>query len=94
MKDSTLKKDSSTRDCYIVRIYRRDPNDLKKIVGIVESVSLGREDAFNSVEELTAMFTRPIRGIRIVDASKSKSASDSGDNCGGGGCLIDTIVAE
>jgi hypothetical protein len=94
MNDSIPKKDSSTRDCYIVRIYRRDPNDLKKITGIVETVSLGREDAFKSVEELTAIFTRPIRGISIVDESNSKSESDSGDNSGDGGCLIDTIVAD
>jgi hypothetical protein len=69
MKDGTFKKDSSTRDCYIVRIYRRDPNDLKKITGIVENVSLGREDAFKSVEELTAIVTRPLRSLNILDES-------------------------
>jgi hypothetical protein len=63
MKDSTQRMDSSIRDNYIVRIYRRDLNDLKKIAGIVETVSLGREDVFNSVEELTAILTRPIQGM-------------------------------
>jgi hypothetical protein len=69
MKDSTLKKDSSTRDCYIVRIYRRDPDDLKKIAGIVENISLGKEEIFKSVEELTAIFMRPISGFNILDES-------------------------
>jgi hypothetical protein len=72
MNDSTLKKDSSTRDSYIVRIYRRDPNDQSKIAGIVETVSVGREDAFKSVEELAGIFTRPIQGISGLDKSNSE----------------------
>ena len=72
MKDSTLKKDSSTRDSYIVRIYRRDPNDLRKITGIVENVSLGREDAFKSVDELTVVLTRPIQGRQLYRHRKKR----------------------
>ena len=53
--------DNSTRDSYIVRIFRRDLNDLKKIAGIVEIVNLDKEVAFKSVEELTSILTRPIQ---------------------------------
>ncbi len=53
--------DNSTRDSYIVRIFRRDLDDLKKIAGIVEIVNLDKEVAFKSVEELTSILTRPIQ---------------------------------
>jgi hypothetical protein len=43
---------TSDADSYIVRVYRRSPNDPRQLVGIVEQVSSGRETPFHSVEEL------------------------------------------
>ena len=37
---------------YIVRIYRRDPEDPKKIAGMVEHVGIDQGKSFTSIDEL------------------------------------------
>ncbi len=39
-------------ESYIVRVYRRDEEDFKKLVGLVEIVGLEETKAFKSFEEL------------------------------------------
>jgi hypothetical protein len=39
-------------DNYIVRIYRRDPDDPRKIAGMVELVEQEEKKAFTGIEEL------------------------------------------
>jgi hypothetical protein len=39
-------------ETYIIRIYRRDPDDPMKISGLVKSVGLDEEKAFTCLEEL------------------------------------------
>jgi len=39
-------------DNYIVRIYRRDEEDLRKIAGIVEQVGTEEKRSFHSLDEL------------------------------------------
>ncbi len=49
--------DSLSRDCYIVRIYRRDSEDLQKIAGIVEAVGSEESHPFKTFEELTKIMS-------------------------------------
>ena len=44
-------------DNYIVRIYRRDRNNPQNLVGIVEIVERGEEQAFHNFEELWMILT-------------------------------------
>lgn len=39
-------------DCYIVRIYRRDENDSRNIVGLVETIGIEERRAFKGTDEL------------------------------------------
>jgi hypothetical protein len=39
-------------DTFIIRIYRRDPDDPTKISGLLESVGTNEEKVFNCLEEL------------------------------------------
>lgn len=70
MKDHNKNRDNSTRDSYIVRIYRRNRDNPQKIAGIVETVLPGKEEAFKSAKELMAILTRPIRKMRLGRHSK------------------------
>ena len=36
-------------DSYLIRIYRRSPNDPENLVGIVENIDTGQQHSFNSL---------------------------------------------
>ncbi len=59
-------------ESYILRIYRRDEEDLKKLVGLVEIVGLEEKKAFKNIEELWRILT-PLKG----EKSKIRRSSDS-----------------
>lgn len=42
---------------YVVRIYRRDANDLENLIGIIEEVETGSKYEFRNLEELIAVLT-------------------------------------
>ncbi|MBI5193677.1 MAG: hypothetical protein HZA08_09590 [Nitrospirae bacterium] len=44
-------------DNYIVRIYRRDEEDIRKVVGIVEHVGAEEKQAFHSMDELCGILS-------------------------------------
>lgn len=44
-------------DNYIVRIYRRDEEDLRKVAGIVEQVGTEEKRAFHDLDELWAILS-------------------------------------
>ncbi len=46
-------------DNYIVRIYRRDEEDLRKIAGIVEQVGKEEKQAFRNLDELWTILKSP-----------------------------------
>lgn len=46
-------------DNYIVRIYRRDEEDLRKIAGIVEQVGKEEKQAFHNLDELWTILKSP-----------------------------------
>jgi hypothetical protein len=49
-------------ESYIVRIYRRDNEDVKKIVGMVELVGLEEMKAFRNSRELLKILNPPQGG--------------------------------
>ncbi|HBI23988.1 MAG TPA: hypothetical protein DDX84_07290 [Nitrospiraceae bacterium] len=57
-------------DNYIVRIYRRDEEDLRKIVGIVEQVGAEEKRSFHSLDELWTILS--VAKGRIPRKGKSR----------------------
>lgn len=46
-------------DNYIIRIYRRDEEDLRKVAGIVEQVGTEEKRSFHNLDELWAILGYP-----------------------------------
>ena len=59
-------------DCYVVRIYRRDPKNLRGLVGIVERAGANGEQAFRDSEELMAILTVSKEHALYQKAKKGK----------------------
>lgn len=51
-------------DTYIIRIYRRDPDDPIKISGLVETVGTEEKKVFTCIEELCKIFVPSERDSR------------------------------
>ena len=49
-------------DSYVVRIYRRDPKDPRKSVGVVEQAEGKGERAFHNLEELIGILALTVPG--------------------------------
>jgi hypothetical protein len=62
-------------DNYIIRIYRRDPNDPAKITGLVETVGTDEEKAFTCLEELceTLLTTRMAARKRMPQGAGARN---------------------
>jgi hypothetical protein len=62
-------------DSYVVRIYRRDPKDPRRLVGVVERAEVKGEKAFHDLGELMGIFgsQEPDRGVhKSVRRGKKK----------------------
>ena len=46
-------------DSYLIRIYRRSPDDPEKVVGIVENIETGQRQPFNSLGGLCRAVAAP-----------------------------------
>lgn len=44
-------------ESYVVRIYRRDPKEPRRLVGVVEQAGAEGEQAFRDLDELLALLT-------------------------------------
>jgi len=44
-------------DSYLIRIYRRNPNDPEQVVGVVEEIETGLSHAFQGMTDLCEMLT-------------------------------------
>ena len=52
-----------TTESYIVRIYRRDPRDTQKMIGLVEATDgTGVRRPFTTPDELCAVLNMPVSG--------------------------------
>lgn len=63
--------------CYIVRIYRRDEQDARSVVGLAQNVSSGRSDLFRSPDELWNIVVRSFErngGPKTKSAAKRKKS--------------------
>jgi hypothetical protein len=60
MENDAEKLTYVNMDSYVVHIYRRDRNHPEKIIGIVETVSTGKKEAFKSASALMAILTKPV----------------------------------
>lgn len=45
-------------DSYVIRIYRRDENEPKNVVGVVEFVEQEKTKSFAGIDELVQMLTK------------------------------------
>jgi hypothetical protein len=60
-------------DNYIVRVYRQDRNNPRKLVGIVEEVGVKGKKAFTNLDELWEILNAPkIYGLKAVQYAKTK----------------------
>jgi hypothetical protein len=61
-------------DSYVVRIYRRDPKEPRRLTGVVERAGGEDQTAFHDVEELLAILSsqRPNRGIPHAGKNRRK----------------------
>jgi hypothetical protein len=60
-------------DNYIIRIYRRDPRDPHKIIGMAEAVETEEKVTFTSLDKLQSILNQPKTGQgkrRIARKSK------------------------
>ena len=57
-------------DTYVIRIYRRDENDPRILVGVVEEVGVGGNRAFSNLDELWF----------ILNSSKAKTSQSKKHN--------------
>ncbi len=51
-------------DTYIVRVYRRDPRELRQFSGLVEIVASGGKEAFAGGAELLEILSKEIASIQ------------------------------
>ncbi len=65
-------------DSYVVRIYRRDPKDPRRLVGLVERAEARGEQAFRNSEELMAILTVSKEHAFYQKGKKGKKNSRSG----------------
>lgn len=65
-------------DNYIIRIYRRDEEDLRKMAGIVEQVGTEKKQAFHNLDELWAILTTA--GACSPRKGKKRGAGDKANN--------------
>jgi hypothetical protein len=54
-------------DCYIVRIYRKQENDPRALVGLLEEVGKQGNKAFSSIDELCELLVQGGKKIKTKD---------------------------
>jgi hypothetical protein len=52
-------------ESYVVRIYRRDPKNRRKLAGVVEQAGASGEQAFHDLKELMAILASAGAGRKI-----------------------------
>lgn len=60
-------------DNYIVRIYRRDEEDIRKVAGIIEQVGAEEKQAFHNMDELCGILS-----LGRSELSNKRSGSTKG----------------
>jgi hypothetical protein len=61
-------------DSFIVRIYRVDTEDSRKIAGLLEAMDgSGKREAFTDIDELCALLNRSVNALRKGRRRKVKS---------------------
>lgn len=59
-------------DTYIIRVYRRNPEELRELVGMVEIVEKQQKQPFRSYEELWGIMALDYEGAKRQCKKKKK----------------------
>ena len=70
-------------ESYVVRIYRRDEDDVYPVRGIVERVGAEDQDAFGTKEELWEILSVTKRGKKSKKTDSSKAIVKKKQGCQG-----------
>lgn len=62
----------NSMDTYIIRVYRRNPEDLRELVGMVEVVENQKKQPFRSYEELWGIMASEYAGAKKQCKKKKK----------------------
>lgn len=60
---------------YVVRIYRRDPSDPRKVAGVFESVECQTENSFTHLSALLSLLETRRSGCRQTDGQSGPGRS-------------------
>jgi hypothetical protein len=78
---ATIMTELTTADSYIVRIYRIDTEDPKKLTGLVEAMDgSGERTPFTDIEELAAVLNGLVPGHRKERRKKEVRSSKRTEN--------------